>query len=240
MEEEKTVKIRFNQILCEEMSKTFELKSLPLDPEFKVKYSEREDKSVYIKSEYLGCTKTAGIRFGEMDFGGSMIVNFGSVPPAKDYVFPILGFTFVYSNKFLIVVLDLHPISKDEEYMNKYITPLKDVSEKYKWIPKIEGGRSEVHEWAKIYDSGYSLYRWCDRKYLSNVEDAFRDYTNVFCDCIRKAEPLTDREALSKKDRYMEKYRYDYAYKDPGSSPLKMHFGEDWGGRYMNDFLFAP
>ena len=240
MEEEKAVRIRFNQILHTEMSKNFELKPIPFDPELQTKYSARGDKSVYIKSELLGCTKTAGVRFGEMDFGGSMIVNFGSIPPAKDYSFPILGCTFLYASKFLIAVLDLHPISKDKEYTNKYIAPLEDISGRYKWIPAVEGGRSEVHEWAKIYDSGYSFYRWCDKKYLPNVEDAFRDYINVFCECVKKAEPLTDQEVISARDKYMEKYRYDYALRDPGSSPLKTHFGDDWGERFVKDFLFAP
>ena len=177
---------------------------------------------------------------GEMDFGGSMFVHYGCVPPAKNYDFPILGFDFINASKFLIGVIDLHPISRDEEYMDKYITPLKDVSQKYKWIPKAEGGRSESHEWAKFYDSGFSFYRWCDGKYLPNLEEAFRDYLNVFCDCIRKAEPLTDQEVLSRRDKYMEKYRDDYTKKDPGSAPMKYHFGEDWGERYFINFLFSP
>jgi len=237
---DKSFKINFNQILSEEMGKAFELNPLPLDPDFKIKYSEREGKSVYIKSEYLGCAKTRGLRFGEMNFGGSMLVHYGCVPPAKNYDFPILGFDFINASKFLIGVIDLHPISKDKEYMDKYIAPLKDVSQKYKWIPQAEGGRSESHEWAKFYDSGYSFYRWCDGKYLPNLEEAFRDYIHVFCNCIKKAEPLTDQEIILRRNNYMEKYRNDYTHKDPGSAPMKHHFGEDWGERYFKDFLFSP
>lgn len=240
MGEEKNFNISFNQILYEEMGKAFELNPLPLDPVFKVKYSDREGEKVYIKSEFFGCSKTGGLRFGEMDFGGSMFVHYGCVPPAENFDFPILGFDFINASKFLIGVIDLHPISKDKEYMDKYVVPLKDVSQKYRWIPKAEGGRSESHEWAKIYNSGYSFYRWCDGKYLPNLEDAFRDYINVFCDCIRKAEPLTDQGLLSRRDKYMEKYRDDYTHKDPGSAPMKHHFGEEWGERYFKDFLFAP
>jgi len=240
MQEGKTFKISFNQILCEEMSKSFELDPLPLDPAFKVKHSDKEGKSVYIKSGYFGCAKTGGLRFGEMDFGGSMFVHYGCVPPAKNYDFPILGFDFINASKFLIGVIDLHPISKDKEYMDKYIAPLKNVSKRYKWIPKSEGGRSESHEWAKIYGSGFSFYRWCDGKYLTDLEEAFRNYVSVFCDCIRKAGPLTNPEFLLRRDKYLEKYRDDYTHKDPGSAPMKHHFGEDWGERYFKEFLFAP
>jgi len=240
MEEEKKQVIRFNKILHEEMSSSFTLTPLEFDPDFRLRYSDKKDTSVYIKSEYLGCDKTAGIRMGEMIFGESMTVNFGSVPPGPGYDFPILGFTFVLAERFLICVLDLHPISKSNEYRERYLAPLQSVSKKYQWIPKTEGGRSEVHEWAKAYDSGSSLYRWCDGEYLPNVEEAFRDYVRVFCGCIQKAEPITDPAVLAAKEEYMKKYRYDYAYKDPGGNPLKHHFGETWGERFMSEFLFAP
>jgi hypothetical protein len=51
--------IRFNLILQEEMGKEFELQPLPLDPDFKLKYSDKKDKSTYIKAEYLGCSKNS-------------------------------------------------------------------------------------------------------------------------------------------------------------------------------------
>ena len=124
--------------------------------------------------------------------------------------------------------------------MERYLAPLKNVFEKYQWIPKAEGGRSEVHEWAKAYDSGSSFYRWCDGEYLPNVEEAFREYVRVFCGCIQKAEPISGPAALAAKEEYMKQYRYDYTYKDPGGNPLKHHFGEAWGERYMSEFLFAP
>ena len=240
MTEDKAFTIRFNKILHEEMSKNFELRPLPLDPDLRIKQSTKEGKGAVLKSEYLACIKTRGIRIGEMNFADAMMVHFGSIPPGKEYNFPILGFTFVYSSKFLIGVLDLHPLSRDREYMNTYIESLKDVSKKYEWIPKAEGGRNEVHEWAKFYDSGYSFYRWCDGKYLPNLEEAFIDYIHIFCDCIRKAEPLADQETILERNSYMEKYCNDYTYKDPGSGPLQHHFGEEWSEKFLKGFLFAP
>ena len=237
---DKIFTIRFNRMLYEEMSSSFDLKPLPLDSDFKVKHSTEKSMGAVIKSEYLGCAKTSGIRMGMMDYGGSMTVNFGSIPPGKEYDFPIFGFTFVYASKFLIAVLDLHPISRDKGYMGKYIEPLREISRRYEYIPQAEGGRSETHEWAKRYDSGYSLYRWCDGKYLPDIEKAFRDYLHVFCDCIKKAEPISNQEILAMREKYLANYRDDYAYKDPGSSPLKSYFGEEWGERFMNEFLFAP
>lgn len=231
--------LRFNAILHEEMSKSFPLTPLPLDPDFSLKHSERSD-GAYIKSDLYGCGKTGGIRCGEMIFDTSMAVNFGSVPPAEDFDFPVFGFTFVLAERFLICVLDLHPVARTAEYLEKYIAPLRPVAEKYRWIPKTEGGRSEVHEWAKAYDSGHSLYRWCDGEHLAAVEEAFRGYVSVFCDCVKKAAPVTDPAARAQKEAYMTSYRHDYAYKDPGSNPLKHHFGEQWGDRYMTQFLFGP
>ena len=240
MEEEKKDSLRFNEILLEEMGASLALRPLEPPADFKLRYSDKKDTSVYIKSRYLGCDKTAGVRMGEMIFGKTMAVNFGSVPPATGYDIPILGFTFVLADRFLICVLDLHPLSKNSAYMEKYLAPLKSVSEKYQWIPKAEGGRSEVHEWAKAYDSGSALYRWCDGEYLPNVEEAFREYVRIFAACIHKAEPTGDPAALAAHEEYMKQYRYDYAFKDPGANPLKHHFGDDWGERYMSEFLFAP
>jgi hypothetical protein len=237
--EEKTLPIRFNEILREELGKVFKLKPLPLDPDFAIKYPSEEDKSVCLKNELLACDKTSGIRIGAMDFAGSMLVHFGSAQPGKDYDFPVFGYTFAYSSKFLIAVLDLHPVAKDREYTEKYIAPLQAISQKYAWIPKTEGGRSEVHDWAKKHDSGCALYRWCDPQYVPNVEEAFRDYLRAFCQCIKKAEPLTDPSLRKRRDQYLEDYRYDYITYDPGSAPLQHHFGEEWGERYLKEFLFA-
>jgi 15,16-dihydrobiliverdin:ferredoxin oxidoreductase len=237
--EKKTVAIRFNEILKEEMGKAFALKPLPLDPDFALKHASSEDKNVNIKNEILACPKTGGIRMGAMDFAGSMMVQFGSIQPGNDYDFPVLGFTFAFASKFLIAVLDLHPVAKDKEYIEKYLAPLKSIAEKYAWIPKTEGGRSEVHDWAKKYDSGYALYRWCDPQYLPQIEDAFRDYLQVFCACITKAEPLTDPAMRARREQYLVEYRDDYIAYDPGSAPLQHHFGEEWGERYLREFLFG-
>ncbi|MCK5421622.1 MAG: hypothetical protein KAJ08_05635, partial [Deltaproteobacteria bacterium] len=68
MAEDNNFTIRFNQILHEEMSKIFELHPLFLDPDLKTKQSTKEGKGAVIKSEYLECTKTRGIRIGEMNF----------------------------------------------------------------------------------------------------------------------------------------------------------------------------
>jgi hypothetical protein len=240
MEAEKSFKLRFNQILFEEMGKIFDLKPLPLDQDFKLKYSDKKDKSTYIKSDHVACPKTAGIRTGELDLQGSMLIQFGNVPPAKDYDIPILGYTFVYSNKCLIVVLDLLPISRDREYTDKYIAPLKEISQKYEGIPRVEGSRSEVAEWAKAYDSGFSIYLWCDKKYVPDMEQAFREYIHVFCNDISKAEPLTDQDMIANRGKYVSQYINDYLANDTGGAPLRSYFGADWGERYMKDFFFAP
>ena len=239
MTEGKKFEMRFNQILLEEVGKAFEVKPLPLDPDIKTKYSD-SDKNIFMKSDYINCPKTAGIRAGDLDLKGSMLIHFANVPPAKGYDVPILGYTFVYANKCLIVVLDLLPVSRDREYMDKYIAPLKKVVQKYETIPRVEGSREEVAEWAEPYDSGYSIYLWCEKQYVPDMEQALRDYLHVFCDCIKKAEPLTDPEALAKRDTHMKNYIDDYLKNDVGGAPLKMHFGKEWGERYMKDFFFAP
>lgn len=239
MVEEKFFKIRFNEILIEEMGKQFDLKPLPLDPAFK-KQNPENDKSVLIESDYLDCPKTSGIRTGQLDLKGSMLIQFGNVPPAPDYDIPILGYTFVYANKCLIVVLDLLPVARDKGYMDFYLASLKGIPKKYDWIPRVEGSREEVSEWAKPYDSGYSIYRWCDKEYIPDIENAFRDYIQVFCDCINKAEILTDSERRSRRNAHMEGYISDYLEKDVGGAPLKNHFGKEWGERYMKEFFFSP
>ncbi len=240
MEEDKKEIIMFNEILMQEMGRKFELTPLPLDPEFKMKYADKKDKSVYIKSEHLACPKLSGIRTGELDLNGAMLIQFANIMPAKDYDIPILGYTFVYANKCLIIVLDLLPVSRDDEYMKKYILPLKDVKEKYAFIPRVEGSREEVADYAQKYDSGYSIYKWCDKEYMQNMEEAFRDYVRVFCDCINIAEPITDPEIRANRDSLINQYLNDYIEKDVGGAPLRSHFGKEWGESYMKDFFFGP
>jgi len=239
MTDEKAFAIRFNEIVIDEMSRHFGLKQLPLAADIALKHSE-EAKGALIRSEHLDCEKTGGIRLGEMDFGGSMTVHFGCVPPGQGYNFPVFGYTFVNASKFLIGVLDLHPVSKDKDYMAAYIEPLKEISKKSERIPAAEGGRTEVHDWAKYYESGYSFYRWCDGQYLPDMEAVFRDYLSVFCDGIKKAWPLTDPKAIDQRNTYLARYCEDYTTKDPGSAPLQHHFGEEWSERYLKGFLFAP
>ncbi len=191
--EEKTLPIRFNEILREEMGKVFEAEAVaPLDPDFTLKYPSEEDKSVCLKREAAGLRQDLRHPHRRHGFCRLHAGALRHVQPGKDYDFPVFGYTFAYSSKFLIAVLDLHPVAKDREYTEKYIAPLQAISQKYAWIPKTEGGRSEVHDWAKKYDSGCALYRWCDPQYVPNVEEAFRDYLRAFCQCIKKAEPLTD------------------------------------------------
>lgn len=239
MTDEKAFAIRFNQIVVNEMSRHFELRELPLAPDLAARHSD-EAKGAVITSRLLECSKTGGIRLGEMDFGGSMTVHFGCAPPGQQYNFPVFGFTFVNASKFLIGVLDLHPVSRDRDYMDAYIEPLKEISKKSERIPAAEGGRTEVHDWAKYFESGYSFYRWCDGQYLPDMEEIFRDYLRVFSDCIKKAKPVTDPKALEQRNSYLVRYCEDYTTKDPGSGPLQHHFGEEWSERYLKGFLFAP
>jgi hypothetical protein len=50
MPEDTVFKIRFNQILSEEMSKCFALTPLPLDPDLTVKRAQEGDKGAVIES----------------------------------------------------------------------------------------------------------------------------------------------------------------------------------------------
>jgi len=61
----------------------------------------------------------------------------------------------------------------------------------------------------------------------------------AFFDCIRKAAPLTDPAMRARRNEYLKDYQHDYITYDPGSAPLQHHFGEEWGERYLKEFLFA-
>ena len=43
----------------------------------------------------------------------------------------------------------------------------------------------------------------------------------------------------ARREQYLKQYRDDYIAYDPGSAPLQHHFGEEWGERYLQEFLFG-
>lgn len=232
------LEIHFNRILIDELKKYLSLSPKEMPKDLGYKNAAKGAGKTTINSELYACEKTGDVRIGKNIMAESMYVEFGIIPPGEDYDFPIMGFDFVNSKKCLIAVFDFHPLRRDDEYYQTYIAPIEQIFSRYQHIPSVKGGRTEIHDWAKTYDSGFGFYRWCERSYLPQIEQAFREYTCLFSQFIKQAKPIEDPAIKEKRDKFMQQYKEDFILYDPGSGPLKHLFGEEWAERFMRDFLF--
>ncbi len=230
---------RFNRILMDELRKHFRLSALELAPQFRSKQAPKGAGEATITGQLYACEKTCNVRIRTNVLADSMHVEFGVIPPGEDYDFPIMGFDFVNTNKYLVAITDFHPLRRDAEHRKAYIEPMQDMRSRYEDIPWIEKRRRRESEWAKPYKSGFGFYRWCEQTYVPRVEQAFQDYAALFCELVKGAEPIGDPKRKAKRDEYMQNYRRDFVANDPGSGPIKSMFGEEWGEAFMRDFVFG-
>jgi hypothetical protein len=233
-----SLKTRFNLILMNELRKRFSLSALELAPDFRSKQAPKGAGEATIAGQLYACEKTGNVRIGTNTLADSMHVEFGVIPPGEDYDFPIMGFDFVNTNKYLVAIIELHPLRKDEEYRRAYVDPMEETSSRYEHIPWIEGRGRRESDWSRPYRSGFGFYRWCEQSYLSQAEQAFRDYTALFCQFLKDAAPIGDPQRKAERDAYMQRWRKDFVENDPGSGPIRSMFGDEWGEAFMRDFVF--
>jgi len=234
-----TLKLRFNEIVLDKLKENFKLSSLDIPDEFSYKKVEKEGKTVEHRASLYGSDKIDKIKFGVFNVEGLVYVRNCSICPKDEYDFPIFGYDCAESKKYLFMLLDLHPLRKDEQYLKRYIDPLKEIQTKYKDIPFVEGARKEVRDWTKEFSSGYALYVRCPKDYEPTIEQALKDYLNFYILCVKEAEPLFDTQLRKQINEYKKRLKDIYREKDPGGGPLRAYFGKEWTDRFMKEFLFA-
>ena len=98
-----------------------------------------------------------------------------AIYPNDCYDIPIFYLDLSCMKKKAIAYINYVRMQDSEEYLNKYIDPLKMMHEKYKHIPL-----REYPEWMTKYTSLYTIYSMPPKKYLQDLKDCGIDYLRLY------------------------------------------------------------
>ena len=136
-------------------------------------------------------------------------------------------------------VMDFQPLYRNDEfYAAKYISPLKDVREKY---PDMQGCLS-----GKYYDSNaffsnqMLLGKFTDEEAMKqSVFPASLDVLNAYLEVVGKASPYgspASRANIESKQRAFDEY---CSTKDPAVGCYSAYFGKEWCDDYVRNHKYS-
>ena len=234
-----TLRLRFNEILLETLQQNFTVKKEALPADFVHKKIEEDGALMEQRSSLYSFRKFENIKFGAFNAVEAVYVRNSVIWPADDYDFPAFIYDSSETTRWLFLLIDLHPMRRDNAYLDRYAKPLAKIKSKYKDIPMLGGSRTSPREWTKEYSSGYPFFLRCAKEYEGEMEQAFKDYVNFYVERVKEATPIEDvghrAEVLELKNRF----KNVYAENDPGGGLYRKFFGDEWAERFLSEFLFA-
>ena len=234
-----SLRLRFNEIVIEILEQHFKIKKEELPIDFAHKKLEQEDGLIEQKSSLYSFEKVESVKLGAFNAVEAVYVRNSTIWPADDYDFPAFIYDSAETKRWLFMLVDIHPLRRDEEYLKCYTEPLAEIKEKYKDIPIVKGARTEMREWTKPYSSGHPFYFRCPKEYEDRIEKGFQDYFNFYVEKIKDAKPLQDAKLRAEVIAFKKKFKKIYAENDPGGGPYRTFFGEEWTERFLSEFLFS-
>ena len=227
----------FQDFLEEELSRRFELRTREIPEGLESKQSERGRNPATIKSWCYQCPQLRKIRYTYIDAGESAQIFNSVIYPAHHYDLPLLGIDFLtFGKNKNLVVLDFQPLFQDEQYLDKYIEPMKLLKEKYADLAQdLE---------MKFYDAN----RYFSRNLLFAKTDpdsiqqrlfpAYQEYLNLYWQLVEQAQPLSDSASINRVVQAQKDYDQYSAERDPAHGLFSSYFGKDWANRFLHEFLF--
>ena len=227
----------FKDFLEQELSQRFELRPLDIPEGLEYKKSERGRNPATIQSWCYQCPQLRKIRYTYIDAGESAQIFNSVIYPAHHYDLPLLGIDFLtFGKNKNLVVLDFQPLFQDEAYLEKYITPMTPVREKYADLAQ----NLEM----KFYDAN----RYFSRNLLFAKTDpdsiqqrlfpAYKEYLNLYWQLIEQAQPLSNPDDIAKIVQAQKDYDQYSAERDPAHGLFSSYFGNEWANRFLHEFLF--
>ncbi len=107
--------------------------------------------------------------------------------PEADYDLPLLAIDFSCMKKKSFVYMNFIPLFQDEEYCKKYVSPLKNVYDRYEIVPK-----KQAKEWMAPYITDYSVYAMPENSFLDKACECAYDYLTFYLEMLDAAEKITD------------------------------------------------
>ncbi|MBI5376174.1 MAG: hypothetical protein HZA77_12110 [Candidatus Schekmanbacteria bacterium] len=233
-----TMKLRFNEIVKNRFSALYNLKPIEIEDDLKYIKKEKDGATMEHVYEAYSCDKIKKIRLAQLNAEGAVYVRNGVIVPEDIYDLPIFSYDIVESVRRTFAILDITPWRRTEDYMKKYIEPMKPVFESWQNIPKIIEAKQELSEWGREFESGYKLYIRCEKQYEPEIEVAFNKYLDLYISYLKDAKPITDPAVKKEIDDYKKHYQKVYQENDPGKGPVTVFFGHDWAERFFKDFPF--
>ncbi len=109
--------------------------------------------------------------------------------PESDYDIPLLAIDFSCMKKKSFVYMNLIPLFQGDKYQKKYISPLKNVYDRYDLGPK-----KQAKEWMAPYLTDYSVYAMLDNSLLDKACECSEDYLLFYLEMLDSAEKITDND----------------------------------------------
>jgi len=227
----------FLRYLEKELFTRFELRGCPIPSELEFQVSQRGKTPAMIESWCYECPQFRKIRYTYIN-AGKMAQIFNSVIyPRHNYDLPLLGIDFLaFGKKKILVVLDFQPLFRDQEYLEKYIEPMRTIRDKYNELA--QDLPMKFYD-ANQYFSPYLLFAKTDPETVVNrLLPAYQEYIQLYWQLLEKAEHSTEPEAIERIVKAQKDYDQYSAERDPASGLFKSYFGHEWSEKFLYEFLF--
>ena len=231
-----SMKLRFNEMLRDKFSSEFGLTKVEVDDELAYIKNDKDGALVDHTYEVFSCEKIKAIKLSALNADGVIYVRNGIILPEDNYDLPLFTYDLVEASSRMFTTIDIVPLLKNDDYRNKYVAPMKPITEKYSNIPRIEGAKQDISDWGKEFESGQKLYVRCAKEQEGATEEAFTEYLDLYIDFIKNAQPINDAKAKAEMDDIKEKYRVAYHENDPGVGPMTIFFGKEWAEKLFKEF----
>jgi 15,16-dihydrobiliverdin:ferredoxin oxidoreductase len=220
-----------------ELFARFPLRSRPILPELEFQVSQRGKNPAMIESWCYQCPQFRKIRYTYIN-AGEMAQIFNSVIyPSYDYDLPLLGIDFLaFGKKKILVVLDFQPLFRDEDYLTKYIEPMRSIRDQY---PDLAQDLPMKFYDANQYFSPYLLFAKTDAEtVVKQLFPAYQEFIKLYWQLLETAQPLTSEADKQRIIAAQKDYDQYSAERDPASGLFSSYFGQEWSEKFLHEFLF--
>lgn len=228
---------QFQEFLEKEILARFEVVNRPIPAGLDYKVSERGKNRATIQSWCYQCPQLRKIRYTYIDAGETAQIFNSVIYPSYNYDLPILGIDFLtFGQVKNLVVLDFQPLFKDSAYQDKYIEPMRPLSEKYNDLA--QNLPMKFYD-ANQYFSRYILFAKTDAETVKQrLFPAYQEYISLYWQLLQKAEPITQLSKIQRIIQAQKDYDQYSAERDPAAGLFSSYFGHEWAERFLHEFLF--
>ena len=221
-----------------QLMKSHNIEKIKTDEKFSYRLGLGNVKPAHISSMTFKSSIFRKIRLTYFDAGENVQVFNTLWYPDYKYDIPMLGVDLISLGKNRVLsVIDLQPLLPTTEYSDKYISPLKNIRDKY---PDLHGQLSgKIYDDISFFSKNMLFGRFTDESNLTSVvEPAFNEYMKYYLNLSETVKPDESREAVRAVTERQKAYDIYSASKDPAVGLFDAYFGKEWSSSFVHDYLF--